>query len=75
MKIKIEEWDDQFYFNIQPESVEDAATLIRIGMNCRKAPAEVLTQAFSDKSMCTNIYLPKVKASTCVVRGNVRGKT
>lgn len=45
MKIDATEASNGFWFNLQPESIEDAAFLVRMGLNCAKKPPEIFVDA------------------------------
>lgn len=71
MKININEWDHVFEFDLTPETVAEAALLVRIGMNTTKEVSYISTNANKDGTITSGIALKKVKR---VVSQVSRGK-
>lgn len=67
MKISIVECDHVFAIDIQPESMSEAALLVRMGVNANKAIHYLGTNAYRDGTFNTSLSLKKAKRSTSTV--------
>jgi hypothetical protein len=68
MKIKLTEYNGCFGFELEAETVSDAAQLTRFGMNSTKEIRYAETFVTGDGSFSTNITLGKRKKSLSTIQ-------
>jgi len=61
MKIELYEFDDCFDISLEAETVEEAARIIRMGMNSKKDLNYVIASAFDDQTIFGSISIGKRK--------------
>lgn len=71
MKLIINEWDHVFEFDIQPETIAEAALLVRLAMNANKEVLYIGTCAHRDGTFSAGLTLRKAKRTASQVS---RGK-
>lgn len=68
MKIEVNEESECFGFDLKPENVEEAALLVRFGLNATKELRCVDTTAYRDGTFTTWIVIGKKKNDSGSVR-------
>ena len=66
MKIEVNEYDNTFDIDLEPETLAEAALLVRLGMNAN-AKASVHTYAFSKSGICSSVIVSKRKRGRIAV--------
>ena len=66
MKVTFSEFDDTFHMDFEPETLEEAATLVRFGMNATKNIENLSTVAMT-KALSANLVISKSKRTSVVV--------
>lgn len=68
MKVLMHEEDDRFAFELEPETIAEAALLVRFGMNATKELKMVDTTAYRDGTFQTWICIGRKKQSNGSVK-------
>lgn len=61
MKLTITEYNDDFTFDLTPETMAEAALLVRLGMNAIKTVKYVSTNANQDGAIYGSVAIAKSK--------------
>ncbi len=69
MKATVTEHGACFDVHLEPESMEDMATLVRMGMNATKELRSRETYLFTDHTCSASIVLGKRKQATSCIKG------
>lgn len=65
MKVKLEFRDEYLYINLEAETVEEAGSLVKFGMNALQAAPDIFLH-YGDNGVSTNIYISKKLAQNQV---------
>jgi hypothetical protein len=68
MKLKVEEWNKCFSFQLTAETVEDAALLVRCGVNARKVVLYAGTAAHLNGTIEWSLSLAKRKDASAYLK-------
>ena len=63
MKVKMHDNDDRFSFELEPETIAEAAMLVRFGLNATKELKNTDTTAYRDGTFQTWIAIGQKKQS------------
>lgn len=63
MKITLKEWEGCFGFDLEAESMQDAALLVRMGMNATKEIRHISATANQDGTFHGSLVLGKHKSA------------
>lgn len=67
MKITISEYENVFSFDLTPETLAEAALLVRLGMNALKEVAYISTNVNQDGTIYGAMSVKKSKRPVCQV--------
>ena len=61
MKVKVEEFDGCFSIDMEPETVAEAAILLRVAINGKKEVRGIYCSAYTDLTMSASVVIGKRK--------------
>ena len=69
MQITIHEMEKAFYLEISPDTVKDAACLVRMALNVKRVPATISVSAYRNQSIGSYIIFNKKVESFTNIKG------
>ena len=67
MEVKFEETGNRFFVTLEPDNIEEAAQLVRIGMNAKDSNTRIQTDVYKTGKIFTNIIVDQRKRSNSTV--------